>query len=88
MPLSQRARRVTEPAEPAADLARFFDRLEEHATGDPANLILIDELTEALRQAKLRAIARAAPAAREGGDYSLGRIAGILGISTHFCGAI
>lgn len=80
MPRSQRSRRVTEPAELAANLARFFNRLEDHAADDPANLVLIDELAEALRAAKLRAIARAASAAKEGGDYSLGHIAGILKI--------
>ncbi|MFI7049018.1 hypothetical protein [Streptosporangium sandarakinum] len=46
-----REKRVTEPAKLAANLARFFNRLEEHAASDPANLVLIDELTEALRTA-------------------------------------
>ncbi|MFD0883689.1 hypothetical protein ACFQ08_03845, partial [Streptosporangium algeriense] len=73
-------KRVTEPAELAANLARFFNRLENHAASDPANLVLLDELAEALRQTKLRAIARAASAAKEGGDYSINHIAGILGI--------
>ncbi|GAA3077551.1 hypothetical protein [Streptosporangium carneum] len=80
MTAPRRAKRVTEPAELAANLARFFNRLEDHAADDPANLVLIDELTETLRQAKLRAIARAASAAKEGGDYSINHIAGILGI--------
>lgn len=71
---------ITEPAELAANLSRFFRRLEDHAAGDPANLVLIDELMEDLRRTKLRAIARAARAAREGGDYTLGEIVGILGI--------
>ncbi|MBB2914833.1 hypothetical protein FHS43_006145 [Streptosporangium becharense] len=75
-----RTKRVTEPAELAANLARFFRRMEDHAADDPANLVLIEELAEALRQTKLRAIARAASAAREGGDYSINHIAGILGI--------
>ncbi|MEV7907781.1 hypothetical protein, partial [Streptomyces anulatus] len=80
MTTPRRAKRVTEPAELAANLARFFNRLEDHAADDPANLVLIDELAEALRRAKLRAIARAASAAKEGGDYSINHIAGILGI--------
>jgi len=71
---------VTEPAELAAGLVRFFRRMEDHAASDPANLVLIDELQEALREAKLRAIARAGSAAKEGGDYSINHIAGILGI--------
>ncbi|MEV4093763.1 hypothetical protein [Streptosporangium saharense] len=75
-----RRNRTTEPAELAAGLARFFKTMEDHAASDPANLVLLDELTEALRQTKLRAIARAASAAKEGGDYSINHIAGILGI--------
>ncbi|MEV1245062.1 hypothetical protein [Nonomuraea sp. NPDC049750] len=71
---------VTEPAELAANLSRFFRRLEDHAAGDPANLVLIDELMEDLRRTKLRALARAARAAKEGGEYTLGEIVGILGI--------
>ena len=71
---------VTEPAELAANLSRFFKRLEDHAAGDPANLVLIDELMEDLRRTKLRALARAARAAGEGGDYTLGEIVRILGI--------
>ncbi|MDX3101777.1 hypothetical protein [Nonomuraea angiospora] len=71
---------VTEPAELAANLSRFFKRLEDHAAGDPANLVLIDELMEDLRRTKLRAIARAARSAKEGGDYTLGEIVAILGI--------
>ncbi|WP_326644556.1 hypothetical protein OIE67_25655 [Nonomuraea fuscirosea] len=54
--------------------------MEDHAAGDPANLVLIDELMEDLRRTKLRAIARAARSAREGGDYTLGEIVAILGI--------
>ncbi|MEU1736436.1 hypothetical protein [Streptosporangium sp. NPDC020145] len=80
MTAPRHAGRVTEPAELAASLARFFKTMENHAADDPANLVLIDELTEALRQTKLRAIARAASAAKEGGDYSINHIAGILGI--------
>ncbi|MGW5259726.1 hypothetical protein ACWEQG_02045 [Microbispora sp. NPDC004025] len=75
-----REKRVTEPAELAANLARFFNRMEDHAADDPANLVLLDELTAYLRDCKLRAIARAARAASEGGDYSINHIAGILGI--------
>ncbi|MCT9933886.1 hypothetical protein N5079_27095 [Planotetraspora sp. A-T 1434] len=48
---------------------------------DPANLVLADELTAYLRDCKLRAIARAARAADEGGDYTLGDIIRILGIT-------
>lgn len=77
--MSRRAH-VTEPAELAAGLVRFFRRMEDHAASDPANLVLIDELTEALRETRLRAIARAGSAAKEGGDYSINHIAGILGI--------
>lgn len=73
--------RVTEPAELAAGLVRFFKRMEDHAADDPANLVLIDELSEALRETKLRAVARASRAAREGGDYSIGEIGRILGVS-------
>ncbi|MFG3439957.1 hypothetical protein ACGF0J_22140 [Nonomuraea sp. NPDC047897] len=73
--------RVTEPAELAANLSRFFRRLEDHAAGDPANLVLIDELMDDLRRTKHRAIARAARAAKEGGDYTLGDIVRILGIT-------
>lgn len=73
--------RVTEAAELAANLSRFFRRLEDHAAGDPANLVLIDELMEDLRRTKLRALARAARAAGEGGDYTLGEITRILGIT-------
>jgi hypothetical protein len=80
-PSPQRDKRVTEPAELAANLSRFFNRLEDHAASDPANLVLIDELMENLRQAKLRALARAARAADEGGDYTLGEITRILGIT-------
>lgn len=72
--------RVTEPAELAAGLVRFFKRMEDHCADDPANLVLLDELAEALRETKLRAIARASRAAKEGGDYSINHIAGILGI--------
>lgn len=72
---------VTEPAELAANLARFFNRMEDHAASDPANLIYIDELQAYLRDCKLRAIARAARAADEGGDYTLGEITRILGIT-------
>lgn len=75
-----RRNHVTEPAELAAGLIRFFRRMEDHAASDPANLALLDELTEALRETKLRAIARAGSAAQEGGDYSINHIAGILGI--------
>lgn len=71
---------VTEPAELAANLSRFFRRIEDHAASDPANLVLIDELMEDLRRTKLRAIARAGSAAREGGIYSLNEIAAILRI--------
>ncbi|MGP4092905.1 hypothetical protein [Nonomuraea sp. KM90] len=71
---------VTEPEQLAANLIRFFRTMENHAAGDPANLVYIDELQEALREAKLRAIARAGSAAQEGGDYSINHIAGILGI--------
>ncbi|WP_204055917.1 hypothetical protein [Microbispora corallina] len=53
---------MTEPAELAANLARFFNRLEDHAASDPANLVLFDELQAYLRDCKLRAIARAARA--------------------------
>lgn len=81
MSAPQRDKRVTEPAELAANLSRFFNRLEDHAASDPANLVLIDELMENLRQAKLRALARAARAADEGGDYTLGEITRILGIT-------
>ncbi len=81
MPASpQRDKRVTEPAELAANLCRFFNRLEDHASNDPANLVLLDELTAYLRDCKLRAVARAARAAQEGGDYSINHIAGILRI--------
>jgi DNA-directed RNA polymerase specialized sigma24 family protein len=73
--------RVTEPAELAAGLVRCFKRMEDHAASDPANLVYLDELTEALRETKLRAIARASRAAREGGDYSIGEIGRILGVS-------
>ncbi|WP_147267846.1 hypothetical protein [Spongiactinospora rosea] len=73
--------RVTEPAELAANLVRFLRRMEDHAASDPANLVYIDELAEALRETKLRAIARAGRAAREGGDYSIGEIGRILGVS-------
>lgn len=73
--------RVTEPAELAANLARFFKRLEDHAADDPANLVYIDALSEALRETKLRAVARASRASREGGDYSIGEIGRILGVS-------
>ena len=75
-----REKRVTEPAELAANLCRFFNRMEDHAADDPANLVLLDELTAYLRDCKLRAIARASRAAQEGGDYSINHIAGILGI--------
>lgn len=68
-------------AELAANLARFFNRLEDHMADDPANLVLADELTAYLRDCKLRAIARAARAADEGGDYTLGDIIRILGIT-------
>jgi len=73
--------RVTEPAELAANLSRFFKRLEDHAADDPANLVYIDALSEALRETKLRAVARASRASREGGDYSIGEIGRILGVS-------
>ena len=76
-----RDKRVTEPAELAANLARFFNRLEDHMADDPANLVLADELQAYLRDCKLRAIARAARAADEGGDYTLGEITRILGIT-------
>lgn len=79
--ISQQDRRVTEPAELAANLSRFFRRMEDHAASDPANLVLIDELMEDLRRTKLRALARAARAANEGGDYTLGEIVRILGIT-------
>ncbi|RBQ21651.1 hypothetical protein DP939_02765 [Spongiactinospora rosea] len=72
---------MTEPAELAANLVRFLRRMEDHAASDPANLVYIDELAEALRETKLRAIARAGRAAREGGDYSIGEIGRILGVS-------
>ena len=75
-----REKRVTEPAELAANLCRFFRRMEDHASSDPANLVYIDEMIAALRETRLRAIARAARAAQEGGDYSINHIAGILGI--------
>jgi DNA-directed RNA polymerase specialized sigma24 family protein len=73
--------RVTEPAELAAGLVRFFKRMEDHAASDPANLVYLDELAEALRETKLRAVARASRASREGGDYSIGEIGRILGVS-------
>ena len=72
---------VTEPAELAANLIRFFKTMENHCADDPANLVYLDEMIDALRATKLRAIARAARAAQEGGDYSIGHIAGILGIT-------
>lgn len=78
---AQADKRVTEPAELAANLARFMNRMEDHAASDPANLVLIDELQAYLADCKKRAIARAARAAREGGDYSLGDITRILGIT-------
>lgn len=71
---------VTEPEQLTANLIRFFRTMENHAAGDPANLVYLDELQAALREAKLRAIARAGSAAQEGGDYSINHIAGILGI--------
>jgi len=73
--------RVTEPAELAANLIRFFRRMEDHCASDPANLVYIDEMIAALRETRLRSIARAARAAKEGGDYSINHIAGILGIT-------
>lgn len=36
---TSRCRRTTEPAELAAKLAQFFNRLEDHAVGDPANAV-------------------------------------------------
>ncbi|WP_203958932.1 hypothetical protein, partial [Sphaerisporangium siamense] len=77
----QREKRVTEPAELAANLARFFNRLEDHAAADPSNLVYFDELAEHLRATKLRALARAARAAKEGGVYTLGDIVRMLGIT-------
>lgn len=76
----RRKTRTTEPAELAAGIGRFFNRLEDHMASDPANLVLADELMEHLRRAKLRAIARSARAAGEGGDYTIGEITRILGI--------
>jgi hypothetical protein len=81
MDAPQRDKRVTEPAELAANLARFFNRLEDHAANDPANLVYIDELAAYLRDCKLRAVARAGRAAGEGGVYTLGEISKILGVT-------
>ncbi|MEV4371695.1 hypothetical protein AB0J71_31815 [Nonomuraea sp. NPDC049637] len=76
-----RREHVTEPEQLTANLIRFFRTVENHAASDPANLVYIDELQAALRETKLRAIARAGSAAQEGGDYSINHIAGILGIT-------
>lgn len=82
MPTSpQRDKRVTEAPELTANLCRFFNTLENHMADDPANLVLADELSTYLRDCKLRAIARAARAAQEGGDYTLGDITRMLGIT-------
>src|SRR5690606_41969894 len=66
---------------PRSTLSPYTTLFRSHAADDPANLVYIDALSEALRETKLRAVARASRASREGGDYSIGEIGRILGVS-------